>query len=168
MSKLNIKVTNALKFLREFTNDASDIYDECYSKMKDIDDIDEDDENYQNELRKATRKFMEDMDTTIDDMSFEYGIFMKDMSEIISNKHNDEVIYSLRSFSDYSDRIKKGYKNLFLKLDTRRDVASASKDYGRYIAYNKVYNIANKMNCKLEAVMKKCDTLTNEKNKDEE
>ena len=172
MSNVNIKLTNSIKFLREFYKDASKIYDECYDKMMEIDKIKEDEENYQNKLRKATVKFKEDMHDFIDEIDMDYDLFVRDFPEIKANKLDDAVIYSLRDFLEYSDMYKKlkkkKYEVLILKLESRMDVCSASKDYGKYIAYNKVHTIANILLSKVNYVKKRCDELTGQKNKDEE
>ena len=172
MSSLSGKLSNSIKFLREFNKDATSIYEDCLDMMKEIDKADIAEKDYQDKLRKKTKKFTEDMDDFIEEIDMDFELFKRDFPEIKSNKHDDVVIYSLRDYLEYSGEFKKlrkkKYEILLLKLNARLDVSLSAKDYGRYLGYHKVYVIAEKICSKVEYVEKKCREITGEKNKDDE
>lgn len=172
MSSLNTKLSNSIKFLREFNKDATSIYEDCLDMMKEIDKRDPAEKDYQDKLRKMTKKFTEDMNDFIKQIDMDYELFKRDFPDIKSSKHDDIVIYSLRDYLEYSDEFKalkkKKYEILLLKLQTRLDVSLSAKDYGRYLGYHKVYVIAEKIYGKVGFVKQKCDEITGEKNKDDE
>ena len=166
MSSLNIKLTNSLNFLNKLLDEADDICESCYDAIDDLCNVDIDEDKYNPKIRKIANLFEIEVDDTMDDLLAGFELFKRDFDEINSNKNSDEVIYSLRKFSNISDEILlllKKYSRLILKIDAKRDEYHREKDFVRYIAINKVYMYANRMENLLQLTKKRCDKLANNK-----
>ena len=163
MGSLNIKVTNSLNFLNKLLDESDDICEFCYEALDALCDVDIDEDGYNAKIRKIGNRFEVNVDDTLDDLLAAYELFKRDYEEIAENKNTDEVIYSLKKFSNISDDIKielKKYDRMMIKVDAKRDVYHREKDFVRYIAINKIYTYASRVSTLLEKSMAKCDKIS--------
>lgn len=168
-SNINIQITHALRFLNDLIDTSEDLYDDTKDVMYDILDVDRDEEEYNMEVRKIAKKFRDSVDDDIEDIVDDYKLFISNFSDIKSNKHSDEVVYSLKKFKSFSDDAKeliKKYDVLSVKIDSKIDDAYAKKEYVKCIALSNIFRPMKKVREILTNTKKRCDDLINKEDKE--
>lgn len=141
MAHLPVEITHSLAFLNTFIHSANDIYKDALEAFSKIDKMKIDDEHYGRELRDIAKVARDHADKAIERELDSYQIFNKEITDIISKKNNEEVIYIMSKYSitiEIYEKLHKNIKNTIDKYENKKNVCTNDKDFIRVIAYNKV------------------------------
>lgn len=141
MAQLPVEITHSLRFLNDYIHTSEKIL--AYAKKTDlsIKSISATDEKYGNKLRKLSRDAVDDIDEMIGKTEMENQILNTEMTDIISKKHSEEVIYALHNYDNFYDKyddLCDDYEITIKKIEIEKDQSAQDKDFIRAIAYNKV------------------------------
>lgn len=141
MANLPLEVTHSLSFLTNTLHDIKNICNSTSDVANSLYTMDIKKDGAPGQMRKKSSKHREDMDDDIEFIMDDFNLFQKEMNDIVRNKDDETVIYSLRQYKklydDYKD-IKKDLSKINDKTNTKTSKCIKDKDYVRYIAINKI------------------------------
>lgn len=160
MSELNRKVTHSLSYLSNLPSTVNTFFNIFDNGMKEL-------RNKKGDEGKTIRKINKDLKDNIEDelekLLIEFTIYNTDMTEIILNRNNPDVVYALRRFIEERQKlkeIKKRLNNFVVKTEAEIADVRSTKDYVKVVAYNSLYSGLTKFNGIVEKSYSKLVTLT--------
>lgn len=166
MTNLSIEITHSLSFLTNTIHDLKKLYTSTQSIISELNSMDLDKDGNPGQIRKKSADHRKDSDEIIEFILDDYKLFQKNMNNINKDKHNENVIYSLRRYRElcatYKDT-KKDFDKFYNKIEIIKDKCVQDKDYVRFIALNKVSIPVYKINQILDSIISCLEILTNEK-----
>lgn len=166
MKSLPLKITHSIQFLNGFISNYKEIYKLSIEAMHDIEELDINTENYGNKLRVITKKFKERVEKINKHSSYEYNyqLFNEEMTDIISERKSEVVIYELGKYSSFYYEFKdleKDGKKFILKCEGKKNKTVNDKDFIRAVSYNKVMTIYASVYNMITHIKGRLATLTN-------
>lgn len=141
MAQIPVELTHSLRFLNEFDKMTSDIISMVKTTDLKLKGVSKTDDKYGNKMRDIAKNAREDIDDEIEKIKTDYQLFNTEMTDLISKRNTEAVIYSLHSFETLYDKLTDKTEELDLltkKLELEKDVNAIDKDFIRAIAYNKL------------------------------
>ena len=166
MSNINRSLSTSLNFLKLMHTSSKKLYDISIDAAKDMYSLTAVEDGYPGKMRDKTKDYNDDTELIVDRIDHEYELFKTCMSDILSNRHDENVIYSLKGFFPYREqykRLKKEYNLIMLKLEYMKENCKSSKDYVKLIAINNVYRTISRFNTIIIAVYNKLCIIYPEK-----
>ena len=168
MAKLALEITHSLSFLSSFIRQANDMYKNSIDAFSDIDAMKISDEHYGRDLRNYASDYRKDADKVLELEEDDYQLFSIEITDIISKRNDEEVIYTMSKYKKILELYKKLNKSIDNSIDryeNKKNQCTNDKDFIRVIAYNKVLVPLYRIFSMTEHIIKRLSTLTNEKNK---
>ena len=167
MSKLAVETSHSLRFLNDFLQTAEDIHDHSIKLVFDLNNIKKYDNTYAKQLRETSKRLGEDIDDAINSLILDFQIVSIELSDIISNKNSEEVIYELIKYDRYLDKISDFLKDDLLRtindVERRKTTCVVKKDFVKAVVYNKILTPLYRLKEMCTRIKKRLEILTNKK-----
>lgn len=152
---VNSFLSSSYKSLKDLCEDTK----KCCSK---IDSISKTDIDAADEIREISSDFKDDSNDILEIVEEDYKLFKNEITILIRNKHDEQVIYSGKQFRKYFleyDELRKKVNALNNRVNRLTDNYYDNKNYIKYMAYRKIKNIINRINDIINTIVEKLESL---------
>lgn len=139
MSDLNKKITHSINYLINLNHVIKKFYtifDKGLNELRNKKD------DSGKTFRKINRDLKNDIEDEMEKLLIEFTIYNSDMTEIIINRNNPDVVYSLKNFISQRQQLKETKKRLYnflVKTEAEVKRVKQEKDYVKLLGFNTVY-----------------------------
>lgn len=139
MSDLNRKITHSINYLINLNHVIKKFYtifDKGLNELRNKKD------DSGKTFRKINRDLKNDIEDEMEKLLIEFTIYNSDMTEIIINRNNPDVVYSLKNFISQRQQLKETKKRLYnflVKTEAEVKRVKQEKDYVKLLGFNTVY-----------------------------
>ena len=139
MSDLNRKITHSINYLINLNHVIKKFYtifDKGLNELRNKKD------DSGKTFRKINRDLKNDIEDKMEKLLIEFTIYNSDMTEIIINRNNPDVVYSLKNFISQRQQLKETKKRLYnflVKTEAEVKRVKQEKDYVKLLGFNTVY-----------------------------
>ena len=166
MPGLQQEITHSIHFLTDFLLTSKDLLDDVDKVSHEIDKMRPTDEHYGKDVRKVAKKSRDRGDDATEAIKTDLQIFNREISDIISKKNNEEVIYSLTNFEIILKKCKdlrKDYTQVMKFIERKTDSSEMEKDFIKVLGYNRIVVLLYRFDEILERIISRLETLTGKK-----
>ena len=163
MQNINQEITHSLYFLSNCRMNLQAMIKLISEYTNIIDRISIDDPSFGGHVRDEVKKFYKKYNLEEEKIIHGYKLFMQEMTDIISNKSDEKVIYNIEKFRTsllWFIQFKKLLKKTKSPLMMKKDTPDMKSDYVKLIAYKKLESAFIREYTMVERIMNRLITLT--------